>query len=81
MSDLVLYDVKDRVATITLNRPERRNAQNPELLDLLNDCWERAAADDEVRVIAHHRDREQRPPAVRGRFVKLREKQIRVFLG
>ena len=43
MSDLVLYDVKDRVATITLNRPERRNAQNPELLDLLNDCWERAA--------------------------------------
>lgn len=40
-----------RVATITLNRPERRNAQNPELLDLLNDCWERAAADDEVRVI------------------------------
>ncbi len=51
MSELVLYDVKDRVATITLNRPERRNAQNPELLDLLNDCWERAAADDEVRVI------------------------------
>lgn len=51
MSDLVLYDVSNRVATITLNRPERRNAQNPELLDLLNDYWERAAADDEVRVI------------------------------
>lgn len=51
MSDVVLYDVKDRVATITLNRPERRNAQNIELLELLNDCWERAAADDDVRVI------------------------------
>lgn len=51
MSDLVLYDVKDRIATITLNRPDRRNAQNPDLLDQLNDCWERAAADDDVRVI------------------------------
>ncbi|MBV1918511.1 MAG: enoyl-CoA hydratase [Sphingomonadaceae bacterium] len=51
MSDLVLYDVSDHVATITLNRPERRNAQNPQLLDLLNDCWERAAADDDVKVI------------------------------
>ena len=27
------YDVADRIATITLNRPEAANAQNPELLD------------------------------------------------
>ena len=26
MSDLVLLDVADRVATVTLNRPEARNA-------------------------------------------------------
>jgi enoyl-CoA hydratase len=51
MSDLILYDVSEGVATITLNRAERRNAQNPEMLDALNDAWERAAEDDDVRVI------------------------------
>lgn len=51
MSDLILYDVADGIATITLNRAERRNAQNPEMLDALNDAWERAAEDDAVRVI------------------------------
>ena len=28
MADEVLYDVRDRVAVITLNRPEYANAQN-----------------------------------------------------
>ena len=28
MPETVLYEVADRVATITLNRPERRNALN-----------------------------------------------------
>lgn len=51
MSDLILYDLADGVATITLNRAERRNAQNPEMLDALNDAWERAAEDDAARVI------------------------------
>lgn len=51
MSDIVLYSVSDRIATITLNRPDRRNAQNEALLVALNDAWERAAADDDVRVI------------------------------
>ncbi len=48
---LVLYDVVDRVAVITLNRPEAANAQNPELLDALDAAWDRAAEDPEVRVI------------------------------
>jgi len=51
MAEYILYDVADRVATITLNRPERRNAQNEQFLLELNDAWERAAEDDEVRVI------------------------------
>lgn len=51
MSDLVLYAVDDGIATITLNRPDRRNAQNSELLEQLNEAWERAAEDDVVRVI------------------------------
>ena len=35
MTDLVLLDVADRVATITLNRPEARNALNGDLLESL----------------------------------------------
>jgi enoyl-CoA hydratase len=51
MADYILYEAAERVATITLNRPERRNAQNQQFLEELNEAWERAAADDEVRVI------------------------------
>jgi enoyl-CoA hydratase len=51
MAEYILYEVADRVATITLNRPDRRNAQNEQFLIELNDAWERAAEDDEVRVI------------------------------
>lgn len=47
----ILYEVEDRVAVITLNRPEAANAQTMELLDDLDAAWTRAAADDEVRVI------------------------------
>ena len=49
--DHILYEVSDRVAVITLNRPEVANAQNAELLDDLDAAWTRAADDDEVRVI------------------------------
>jgi enoyl-CoA hydratase/carnithine racemase len=49
--DLVLYDVSDRIATITLNRPEVANAQNFALLDKLDAAWTRAADDDDVKVI------------------------------
>jgi enoyl-CoA hydratase/carnithine racemase len=45
------YDAADRIATITLNRPEAANAQTLELLDELDAAWERAADDPEVRVI------------------------------
>jgi enoyl-CoA hydratase len=51
VADPILYEADDGVATITLNRPDRRNAQNQALLEALNEAWERAAADNEVRVI------------------------------
>lgn len=51
MAEHILYEVSDAIATITLDRPDRRNAQNEQLLNELNDAWERAAADDDVRVI------------------------------
>jgi enoyl-CoA hydratase len=39
------------VARITLDRPDRRNAQNARMLYELNDAFDRAAQDDRVRVI------------------------------
>jgi 2-(1,2-epoxy-1,2-dihydrophenyl)acetyl-CoA isomerase len=48
---VVLYEVAARVATVTLNRPERRNAMSPELLQELLASLERAAADDDVRAV------------------------------
>jgi enoyl-CoA hydratase/carnithine racemase len=49
--DQILYEVTDKVAVITLNRPQKANAQTMELLDELDAAWEKAAMDDEVRVI------------------------------
>jgi enoyl-CoA hydratase/carnithine racemase len=47
----IRYEVADRIATITLDRPEAANAQNGELLDQLDAAWVRAAEDDDVAVI------------------------------
>jgi enoyl-CoA hydratase len=49
--DYILYELRDRVAVITLNRPERRNAQNKQLLIELDQAWERAKDDKEAKVI------------------------------
>ncbi|WP_285008459.1 enoyl-CoA hydratase/isomerase family protein [Pedobacter faecalis] len=48
---LVLYSVTDRIASITINRVEKRNALNPELVALLTESLLRASEDDEVKVI------------------------------
>ena len=45
------YEVTDKIATITLNRPEAANAQNIEFLDELDAAWTRAAEDTDVAVI------------------------------
>ena len=47
----VLYEVVDRVAVITLNRPAKANSQTPAMLDELNECMMRGAGDREVGVI------------------------------
>lgn len=49
--DATLYDLAAGVATITLNRPENRNALSTELVESLCSHLERAAADPAVRVI------------------------------
>jgi 2-(1,2-epoxy-1,2-dihydrophenyl)acetyl-CoA isomerase len=47
----LLYDVRNPIATITLNRPERLNALTEELLQELRRAFEQAAGDTSVRVI------------------------------
>jgi enoyl-CoA hydratase/carnithine racemase len=37
MADEVLYDVRDGVATLTMNRPDRLNAQNVAMFELALD--------------------------------------------
>ncbi|MEJ7585702.1 MAG: enoyl-CoA hydratase [Acidimicrobiales bacterium] len=51
MSDVVLLEVLDRIATVTLNRPEARNALSIELLQALPATVARAEADEDVDVI------------------------------
>lgn len=51
MSDVVLKEVNDGVAVLTLNRPDRLNAWTPELGSTYFDLLEECAADGEVRLI------------------------------
>lgn len=51
MSDLVTLSVEDHVATITLNRPEVRNALNFPAYDQLERHLKSASADPEVRCV------------------------------
>jgi len=46
----VRFDVSDRIATITLNRPERKNAMNQQLKDELRECWRQVRADPDIWV-------------------------------
>src|SRR5258708_31197893 len=49
--DVVLVDVADRVAVITINRPEARNALNRHVRKALPAAIERCDADDDVDVM------------------------------
>jgi len=50
-SDLVLLDVDNRVALITVNDPDRRNAVTAEMSGLLREAVERAEADPDVHAV------------------------------
>jgi enoyl-CoA hydratase/carnithine racemase len=49
-SDILLYDKKDRIVVMTINRPEKLNTLTPELLELLAQSWERFEADEDAWV-------------------------------
>ncbi len=48
--ELVLYEVAEGIATLTLNRPARRNALSPQLVEALRQAVVRLAQDDEAIV-------------------------------
>ena len=49
--EAVLYDVSGGVATITINRPDRRNALSWQVMTELRDAFEVAKDDHGVRVV------------------------------
>jgi len=51
MTEQLLEDFADGVATLTLNRPEARNALTGEMLNALTEAVRRLAADPEVRCV------------------------------
>jgi len=51
MTDVVLLEVDERIATVTLNRPEARNALSSDVLRLLPQLLLQADADESVDVI------------------------------
>lgn len=46
----LLFEIRNDIAYLTLNRPAVHNAIDPELMIQLADAWKRVAADDSVRV-------------------------------
>lgn len=50
MPDHLLVEKQGHVVTVTLNRPEARNAFSPEMMARMADAWDQIDGDDEVRV-------------------------------
>jgi enoyl-CoA hydratase len=49
--ETVLYEVKENIARITMNRPDKRNALDYQLLDDIDAAFAAADADNDVRVV------------------------------
>ena len=47
----IIYEMKDQVATVTLNRPDKMNSLNDDLADEIKEAMYKADDDEEVRVI------------------------------
>ena len=47
----VVVEKQGHVLTVTLNRPQRRNAMTLAMFARLSDAWDLADGDDEIRVI------------------------------
>ncbi len=49
--ETVLFEVKDHVATVTLNRPQAMNSFTMAMLDEFRELWSRVRADDNIHVV------------------------------
>lgn len=49
--DFVIYEVRERIGFITLNRPEKRNALNKQVVSELKSLLAKAEADEKVKVV------------------------------
>jgi len=49
--ETILYEIEDKILTITLNRPDRLNAFTGQMMDELISAFKQAGEDDDVRVI------------------------------
>jgi methylglutaconyl-CoA hydratase len=47
----IIYEVQDSIAFITLNRPDKRNALNDDLINLLKETLKKADQDENLRAI------------------------------
>jgi enoyl-CoA hydratase len=50
-TEVIQFAVENGIARVTLNRPEKMNALNPEMIVRLARCWDAIAADPSVRVV------------------------------
>ena len=51
MTDHLKYDVEDNIATLTLHRPEVRNALSPEMVDAIVEHLEEIRTNDDIQVV------------------------------
>ena len=51
MADEILYEISDGIATLTLNRPEKRNAMNSAVLNGLRQYFDELEENRDVRVV------------------------------
>ena len=51
--ECILYDVKDKVLTITLNRPDRLNAYTGQMQSNLIEAFDKAGKDDGIRAVSY----------------------------
>ena len=51
MENAVLFEINNGVATITLNRPDRYNAVNQDLVDGISNSLKKCEADQSIRAV------------------------------
>src|SRR6201995_3372297 len=49
--ETVLFEVKDNVASVTLNRPEAMNAFNPAMMSEFRQLWDHVRVNDDIHVV------------------------------